>query len=158
MKTLYESLFDIDDNIDDDSVIYYDRLMKSYKNHELAKDLKEEIRKESRKIIYAEAISKPNINRYKLLLMRVSTPYYRDPKYEHYDAICVKHDNGCISYIDFGEVHYISTMETKNFHEMLFAPDGYFAGEDVVEIRGIIKESKLTKNIAKALEIMDKKL
>ena len=152
-----EGIFDIDDNIEDDSAIYYNRLMKSYKNCELAKDLKDEIRKESRKIIYAEAVSK-NINRYKLLLMRVSTPYYRDPKYEQYDAICVKHDNGCISYIDFGEEHYISTMETKNFHEMLFAPDGYFPGEDLIEIRGIMKESRLTKNIAKALEIMDKKL
>lgn len=41
---------------------------------------------------------------------------------------------------------------------MLFVPDGYFPGEDIQEIRGIIKESKLTKNIAKALEIIDKKL
>ena len=64
----------------------------------------------------------------------------------------------CISYIDFGEEHYINTMDTKNFHEMLFAPDGYFPGEDVIEVRGIIKESKLTKYIAKALEMMDKKL
>ena len=41
---------------------------------------------------------------------------------------------------------------------MLFAPDGYFPGEDLIEIRGIMKEARLTKNIAKALEIMDKKL
>jgi hypothetical protein len=158
MKTLYESLFDVDDNIEDDSVIYYDRLMKSYKNHELAKDLKEEIKKESRKIIYAEAISK-NINRYKLLLMRVSTPYYRDPKYEYYDAICVNHGNGYVSYIDFGEEKYMHIKNHTDFHHMLFDPDfGYFPGEDIQEIRGIIKESKLTKSIAKALEIMDKKL
>ena len=41
---------------------------------------------------------------------------------------------------------------------MLFVPDGYFPGEDLIEIRGVIKESKLTKNIAKAIEIMHKKL
>ena len=158
MKTLYESLFDIDDNIEDDSVIYYDRLMKSYKNHELAKDLKEEIRKESRKIIYVEAVSK-NINRYKLLLMRVSTPYYRNPKYEQYDAICVNHGNGYVSYIDFGEEKYMNLKDHTDFHHMLFDPVfGYFPGEEIVELRGIMKESNLTKNIVKALEIMDKKL
>ena len=155
---IHESLFDIDDNIEDDSVIYYDRLMKSYENHELAKDLKEEIRKESRKIIYAEAVSK-NINRYKLLLMRVSTPYYHDPKYEEYDALCVNHGNGYVSYIDFGEQKYMDIKNHTDFHHMLFDPDfGYFPGEDIREIRGVIKESKLTKNIVKALEIMDKKL
>lgn len=158
MRSLKESLFDIDDNIEDDSIVYYDRLMKSYKKSELEKDLKEEIIKESRKITKDDSRSK-NINKYKLLLVRVSTPYYRDPKYEQYDAICVKHNNGCISYIDFTEEHHIFALETTNFREMLFSPyKGYFPGEDVIEIRGIMKESKLTKNIAKAIEIMDSKL
>lgn len=40
MRSLKESLFDIDDNIDDDSIIYYNILKKSYREYRLDSKLK----------------------------------------------------------------------------------------------------------------------
>ena len=159
MKILYESLFDIDDNIDDDSIIYYNILKKSYSEHRLDSELKKEIMDEAKKIRYFEQISKPNINRYKLLLIRAYTPYFDNPDYEYYYAIAVNHGNGYISYIDFGEERYMNTIDKTDFYKMLFAPNGYFPNStDCEEVYGIIKDSKLVKNIAKALEMIDSKL
>lgn len=159
MRTLYESLFDIDDNIDDDSIIYYNILKKSYNEHRLDPELKKEIMDEAKKIRYIEQISRPNINRYKLLLIRACTPYFHNPDYKYYYAIVVNHGNGYISYIDFGEERYMNTMDKTDFHKMLFAPDGYFPNPiDCDRVYGVIKDSKLVKNIAKALEMIDSKL
>lgn len=163
MKTLYksildESILDTDELIDDDSIIYYDILKKSYEKHQLDPTLKKEIMSETKKLRFIDQVSRYNINRYKLLLIRVQTPYFRNPDYEYYDAICVSHGNGYISYIDFGEDRYMNTMDKTDFHTMLFdSGRGYFAGEDV-EVRGIMRDSNLVKNIAKALEIIDSKL
>lgn len=157
MRSLKESLFDIDDNIDDDSIIYYNILKKSYRENQLDSKLKKEIMDESKKVIFINQASKYNINKYKLLLIRARTPFSYS-NYE-YDAICVSHDNGYVSYIDFGEEDgFLNTMDKTDFYTMLFDPGGgYFAGEDI-EVRGIMHNSNLVKNIAKALEIMDSKL
>ena len=51
-----------------------------------------------------------------------------------------------------------NTMDKTDFYTMLFdSNEGYFAGEDI-EVRGMMHNSKLVKDIAKALEIMDSKL
>ena len=157
MRNLKESLLDIDDNINDDSILYYDILKKSYGKHRLDSKLKKEIMDESKKVIFNNQASKYNVNKYKLLLIRAREPFsYLN--YEYYDAICVSHGNGCVSYIDFGEERFMKTMDKIDFYTMLFdSNEGYFAGEDI-EVRGIMHNSKLVKDIAKALEIMDSKL
>ena len=111
---------------------------------------------ESKKVIFTNQASKYNINKYKLLLIKVREPFsYLN--YEYYDAICVSHSNGCVSYIDFGEERFMNTMDKTDFYTMLFdSGEGYFAGEDI-EVRGIMNNSNLVKNIAKALEMMDSK-
>lgn len=153
MRSLKESLLDIDDNINDDSIIYYNTLKKSYGEHRLDSKLKKEIMDESKKVIFTNQASRHNINKYKLLLIRVREPF----SYLNYDAICVSHNNGCVSYIDFGEERFLNTMDKIDFYTMLFdSREGYFAGENI-EVRGIMHNSNLVKNIAKALEIMDSK-
>ena len=157
MRSLKESLLDIDDNINDDSILYYDILKKSYGEHRLDSKLKKEIMDESKKVIFNNQTSKYNINKYKLLFIRAREPFsYLN--YKYYDAICVSHSNGRVSYIDFGEEIFMKTMDKIDFYTMLFdSNEGYFAGEDI-EVRGIMHNSKLVKDIAKALEIMDSKL
>ena len=49
----------------------------------------------------------------------------------------------------------MNTMDKIDFYTILFdSNEGYFAGEDI-EVRGIMHNSNLVKNIAKALEIID---
>lgn len=157
MRSLKESLLDIEDNINDNSILYYNILKKSYGEHRLDSKLKKEIMDESKKVIFTNQASKYNINKYKLLLIRAHEPFsYLN--YKYYDAICVSHSNGCVSYIDFGEERFMNTMDKIDFYTILFdSNEGYFAGEDI-EVRGIMHDSNLVKNIAKALEIMDSRL
>ena len=156
MRSVKESLFDIDDNIDDDSIIYYNILKKSYREYRLDSKLKKEIMDESKKVRFMDQASKYNVNKYKLLLIRARSPFSYS-NYEYYDAICVSHDNGYVSYIDFGEERFLNTMDKTDFYTMLFdSGGGYFAGEDI-EVRGIMHNSNLVKNIAKTLEMMDSK-
>ena len=153
MKSLYESIFDIDNNIEEVNP-WGEIMWQSYKKGELDKALEKAILDEAQEIKNPETNAR-KINKQLLLLVKgeptEENAYSQDP----YDALVIKCKDKETLYIDFRHLAWRNTYTVPMvFHEALYSfrsPLFENGMEDVVKVYGIEKESLLVRALRERL-------
>jgi hypothetical protein len=158
MKSLYESIFDIDDNVEN-IVVYGELLEKSYKNGELIKSLKDEIIRNT-KVIQNPINSRSLINKQKMLLVHCEPSEEHEYIYEPYDVIIVV-ENGKYWYIDFMNRAFRTAYCVRHcgtLHKVLYDRGSeVFYDIDIKEVRGTEETTPLILSILEKIKEIDKR-
>ena len=158
MKSLYESIFDVDDNVEN-IVVYGELLDKSYKNGELIKSLKDEIIKNT-KLIKDPLSSKSLVNKQKMILVHCEPNEEHDYIYEPYDVIIVV-ENDKYWYIDFMGIAWRTAYCVRHhgsLHKILYDRGSEaFYDIDIKEVRGTEKTTPLVLSILDKIKEIDKR-
>lgn len=153
MKTLYESIMDIDELINDNSDVYYELLKKSWKQNKLDKKIIKLFTKDSNKV-FLKHINKKDLNDLKIILLSMND-YYEG---ESFYVILANIGPNKTFYIDFGSYMKYWDIYDCDIYSCLYNGDfQLFEDKEIIDCYTLTDE-KLIKELVKTSQMLSEEL